>query len=47
MSRRPKGSGSIYILKDGTVIGQYEIQAVNGKSESISVEVARRTWLPN
>src|SRR5215217_8954352 len=31
MGRRPKGSGSIYTRKDGTVIGQYEVDTPNGK----------------
>jgi hypothetical protein len=28
--RRPKGSGSIYVLKDGTVVGRYEAETPNG-----------------
>ncbi len=31
MGRRVKGSGSIYARKDGTVIGQYEIETPEGK----------------
>jgi hypothetical protein len=31
MARRPKGSGSIYTLKDGTVVGQYEVNTPSGK----------------
>jgi integrase len=31
MGRRPKGSGSIYTRKDGTVVGQYEVDTLNGK----------------
>ena len=29
--RRPKGSGSIYTLKDGTVVGRYEVDTPEGK----------------
>jgi integrase len=28
--RRPKGSGAIYVLKDGTVVGRYEAETPNG-----------------
>ena len=46
-TRRPKGTGSIYVRKDGRVIGQYEIDTpdgtkrkyVSGKSKK---EVARK-----
>jgi len=31
MARRPKGSGSIYTLKDGMVVGQYEVDTPSGK----------------
>ena len=29
--RRPKGSGSIYTLKDGIVVGRYEVDTPEGK----------------
>ena len=30
--RRPKGSGSIYVLKDGTVVGRYEVETPHGET---------------
>jgi integrase len=31
--RRPKGSGSIYVLKDGTVVGRYEVETPDGATK--------------
>src|SRR3712207_40231 len=31
--RRPKGSGSIYVLKDGTVVGRYEVETPSGETK--------------
>ena len=31
LGRRTKGSGSIYTRKDGTVVGQYEVDTPDGK----------------
>jgi hypothetical protein len=30
-ARRPKGTGSIYVRKDGRIIGQYEVETLEGK----------------
>jgi integrase len=45
--RRPKGTGSIYVRKDGRVIGQYEVDTTEGKktkyvSGKTKKEVARK-----
>jgi integrase len=31
--RRPKGSGSIYVLKDGTVVGRNEVETPDGATK--------------
>src|SRR3712207_8891981 len=31
--RRSKGSGSIYVLKDGTVVGRYEVETPSGETK--------------
>jgi integrase len=46
-TRRPKGTGSIYVRKDGRVIGQYEVDTLEGKkrmyvSGKTKKEVARK-----
>jgi hypothetical protein len=46
--RRPKGSGSIYTRKDGTVLGQHEVDIPSGKKRRCccSTPLGRRGYSP-